>query len=245
MITQGEGAARLIGGQTAKTISQGFVTLQTAGVRELAAEYERMAKEFGKTANFRPIVRKAAQIIADGYGRRVGDVTGNLKASIDIKTKDYGSAMVAIVGPVQTGSKGSSDEQASGNHAWIVEFGTRRRAPGSGGRRAYINVHQAINGKMRRHSSMNNRQFANMSRGYYFLMSSYREPTRQARDGSGYPHDFGFTNGKQHPITLHPGETIAPMPAKHPMERTINSSQQAVFNSLRNAIQNSMDKLTR
>jgi hypothetical protein len=35
-------------------------------------------------------------------------------------------------------------------------------------------------------------------------------------------------SGEQHPITLHPGETIAPMPAHHLMEKTIQSTAGAV-----------------
>jgi hypothetical protein len=102
-----------------------------------------------------------------------------------------------------------------------------------------------INGKMRRHSSANDQQFANMSRGYYFLMGSRDEETRQARQGIGYPHDFGYSNGKQHPITLHPGDTYAPMPASHAMERSIAETKDAVLNTLKAAIQNSLDRLSK
>lgn len=244
MLTQGDGAARILGGQTANTIAQGFITLQTAGVRELAEAYEQLAREFGRQADFSPIVRKAAKIIEDGYASRVGDVTGGLKKSLKTKVKRYDSATVAITGPAQTGNVGSTETQASGNHAWLVEFGSGARRPGTRGRRTYVNVHQMINGRMRRHSSANDEQFRRMARGYYFLMGSINEPTRQARMGRGYPHDFGETDGKMHPITLHPGETYGAMPARHPMERTIQTSQVAVFNTLRNAIENSMRKLT-
>lgn len=243
MLTQGDGAARLIGGQTAKTLAQGFITIQTAGIKELAEEYERLALEFGRQANFTPIVRKAAKIIEDGYISRVGDVTGGLKKSMKTKVKQYGAATVAITGPAQTGNVGSTEAQASGNHAWLLEFGSGPRRPGTRGRRTYVNVHQMINGKMRRHSSANDEQFRRMARGYYFLMGSINEPTRQARMGRGYPHDFGETDGRMHPVTLHPGETYGAMPAKHPMERTIQSSQAVVFNTLKAAIENSMRKV--
>lgn len=244
MLTQGEGAARVLGGQTNNTIAQGFITLQTAGIRELAQALEDRAKRLGRSANFKPIVRKGAQIIAEGYAMRAGNVTGNLGKSVKIKVKEYGPATTAIVGPLQTGNKGATDKQASGNAAWIVEFGTGRRRPGTQGRRTYLNVHQSINGKMRRHSTQNNTQFANMSKGYYFLMGSKNEPTRQARSGIGYPHDFGFTDGRQHPITLHPGDTYAAMPARHPMERTINAEQQRVFNTLKSALENALESMS-
>jgi hypothetical protein len=74
-------------------------------------------------------------------------------------------------------------------------------------------------------------------------MGSANEPTRVAREGTGYPHDFGHSNGRRHPITLHPGEDYGAMPARHPMEQTIQASQQAVFNSLVSSIKNTMAKL--
>lgn len=243
MIERGRGV-RSVGESTGKSLADGFVTLQTAGISELAKKLEEMAAEMNKPNRLKSIVGNAARIIEQGYKNNVSDVTGNLRASVKIKTKNYSSAAVAVVGPTQTGPFGSTDEQASGNHAWMVEFGTDRRRPGTNNRRTYLNVHQMINGKMTRHSTANDKQFANMGRGYYFLMGSRNEPTRQARDGRGYPHDFGYTNGRQHPITLHPGEDYGAMPAKHPMERTIASNQQAVFNHMKAAIINTMNSLT-
>lgn len=243
MITRGEGAARLIGGETGKTIAEGFITVKTAGIRELAEELEELAQKLGKANQLENAVKKAARIIERAYAVNVGDVTGNLKASLKTKAKRYEDAVIAITGPVQTGPVGSSDDQKSGNHAWLVEFGTDRRRPGTKGRRTYVNVHQMVNGKMRRHSTMNDQQFASQSKGYYFLMGSRNEPTRQARAGSGYPHDFGYSSGKQHPIVLHPGEDYGPMPAKHAMQRAIEGNQQAVFNSLKAAIENTIEKL--
>lgn len=243
MITRGEGAARMIGDSTGKSIAEGFVTIQTAGIRELADELADLAKKLGKTNQLEAAVVKAARVIERAYAQNVGDVTGNLKASLKTKPKRYGSAVIAITGPMQTGPFGSTDEQASGNHSWLNEFGSDRRRPGTKGRRTYINVHQMINGRMRRHSTMNDQQFANQARGYYFLMGSLREPTRQARGGIGYPHDFGYSNGRQHPITLHPGEDFGAMPARHTMQRAIDSNQQAVYRTLETAIQNTINKL--
>jgi hypothetical protein len=243
MITVGEGAARVYGAESAKSLAEGFVTVRTAGIRELVEQLQALAKNVGKPDRLESIVRKGAKLIENDYKQRVGDVTGGLQKSVKTKTKVYEGAVVAITGPLQTGATGSSNTQASGNHAWLVEFGSGRRRPGTQGRRTYINVHQMINGKMRRHSSANDQQFAAMSRGYYFLMGSRNEPTRQAREGRGYPHDFGFTNGRQHPITLHPGEDYGAMPAKHPMERTIQAQGQAVYNTLEAAIKNTIESI--
>jgi hypothetical protein len=244
MITQGVGAPRVMDGQTGKQLTNAFVTVKTAGVRELAERLERIGAKMGEPKALEKCVELAGEHIKKGYKAKVNKVTENLSKSVRIETKTYDAAAVAVIGPWQSGTSGATSKQASGNHAWLVEFGTDARKPGTNGRQTYLNVHQMINGKMKRHSSANNQQFANMSKGYYFLMSSYDEPTRQARMGSGYPHDFGFTNGKMHPITLHPGETIAPMPAQHAMEKTIGEQQVAVFNTLKAAIQNSLDRLT-
>lgn len=245
MITQGEGEPRMFGGSTAKSLADGFVTIKTAGVRELAQELVKLAAEMEKKPNLAAIAKRGAKIIGDSYKARVNDVTGQLRGSVKSEVRHYDRATVAVVGPQQTGNRGTSSTQFSGNHAWLLEFGSGPRRPGTKGRRTYVNVHQAINGRMRRHSSANDIQFRNMSRGYYFLMGSKNEPTRQARDGSGYPHDFGYTNGRQHPIVLHPGDTYGAMPAKHPMERTIQAEQQRVFNTLKSAIENSIARLSK
>jgi hypothetical protein len=244
MITQGIGAPRILDGQTGKQLTDAFVTVRTAGIREIAEKLEAIAAKMGEPDALERCVELAGRHIQRGYKAKVSDVTGNLRKSTKIKTRTYDAAAVAIIGPIQTGTGSATEANGSGNHAWLVEFGTDRRKPGTKGRRTYLNVHQMINGKMRRHSSANNQQFANMAKGYYFLMGSINEATRQARQGVGYPHDFGYTNGKQHPVTLHPGEDYGAMPAKHAMEQTIGEQQGAVFNTLKAAIENTLARLT-
>lgn len=241
-ITQGYGAARMIGGQTANQIAKGFVSINTSGIRELALELQRLAAIAGDYDLLERHVKAAAKLIEARYKANVHDVTGNLRKSTRTRSKRYPNegGVIAITGPVQTGNVGSTETQASGNHAWLVEFGSGRRRPGTQGRRTYINVHQMINRRMRRHSTANDEQFARMGRGYYFLMGSKNEPTRQARAGIGYPHDFGFTNGRQHPVTLHPGETYKEMPASNAMQNAITSEQANVYNALKTAIENSL-----
>lgn len=246
MITQGQGSPRAFGGQTGKQLAEGFVSVQTAGAREVAAELRRIADSIGADADalLGDACVRAAEIIRKRYKAKVGNVTGNLSKSVrPPKKKVYpqDGAVVAIVGPWQSGRAGSREGAESGNAAWLVEFGTARRKPGTKGRRTYLNVHQMINGKMKRAGSFNNDQFANMSKGYYYLMGSINEPTRQARMGSGYPHDFGETGGKMHPITLHPGETYGAMPAKHAMEQTIAETGPEVLNTLINGIQSKIN----
>jgi hypothetical protein len=245
MITQGQGSPRTFGGQTGKSLAEGFVTVKTAGIRELAERLEALAAQMGEPKALESAVKKAGEHIKKGYKAKIRDATGNLSKSVYIKTKTYDAAAVAIVGPRQTGSGRGTEEGGSGNAAWIFEFGTGTRKPGTKGRRTYINVHQMINGKMRRHSSANDKQFANMSKGYYFLMGSKYEEARQAAMGKGYPHDFGVSGGKMHPITLHPGETYGRMPASHAMEKTISEQQGAVFNTLKAAIKANIDRLSK
>ena len=67
-------------------------------------------------------------------------------------------------------------------------------------------------------------------------MGSKNEPTRQARAGSGYPHDFIYALG--------PNETYGKMPASHAMQNTISQEQSAVFSTLQQAIKNSIMKLS-
>lgn len=245
MITQGQGSPRDFGGRSGKQLAEGFVNVQTGGAREVAEELRRLAQSVGENADklLEDAVKRAAKVIGDNYRRKVGDVTGNLKKSVRTRTKVYpqDNAVIAVVGPWQSGRAGSREGAESGNHAWLVEFGSGRRRPGTKGRRTYLNVHQLINGKMKRAGSFNNTQFANMSKGYYYLMGSINEPTRQARMGRGYPHDFGETDGKMHPITLHPGETYGEMPAKHAMENAIRESGPEALNTLINGIRSKIE----
>lgn len=245
MITQGQGSPRSFGGQTGKQLTEGFVTVQTAGAREVAEELRRLADSIGADADalLSEACNKAAKVIGDRYKQKVGNATGNLKKSVRIRKKVYpqDSAVVAIVGPWQSGRGASREGAESGNHAWLVEWGTGRRKPGTKGRRTYLNVHQMINRKMSRSGSFNNDQFANMSKGHYFLMGSINEPTRQAGMGKGYPHDFMVTGGKMHPFAIHPGETYGPMPAKHAMENAISEAGPEALNTLINNIRSKIN----
>lgn len=243
---------RDLGGRSGQQIASAFARVQITGVNELAAKLRRMSDDLGKSSVefFRRAVRDASKPISVGYINKVRDVTGNLRKSVDTETRYYPPGVfVAIVGPRQSGNRGADPETGSGKHAWLVEFGTGYRRPGTQNRRTYVNIHQAINGRMKRTQTMNDEQFARAGAGYYFLMGSLNEPTRQARRGSGYPHDFAGPGPrgdgrKQHPITLGPGDTIAPMPAQHAMENTIRESANVVQTLLINAINKRMARLS-
>jgi hypothetical protein len=241
---------RTFSGQTAKEILKGFINIRTSGAGELARELELIAiranQDPGKLRE--RAAKKAAKILEKGYKDRVRNVTGNLGKSIFSKTVQYKGVTVVVTGPshrVQGEEWDVNDTQGAGNHGWLVEFGTGARKPGSQNRRAYINVHQRINGRMTRMGSFNNEEFERMGRGYYFLMGSKNEPTRKAKAGSGYPHDFGSDGGRMHPVTMHPGETYGAMTAKHPMEWTITTRSGAVLESLISSLRNYVDELSK
>jgi hypothetical protein len=240
-ITQGEGAARIMDGYTGKQIAEGFVTIQTRGVREFALELQKRAARAGDFKALERCVTEAAKVIERGYKSRIRSATGNLKRSVRTKVKNYpqDGGVIAITGPIQTGPVASSEAQASGNHAWLYEFGTGPRRAGTRGRRTYINVHQAINGKMTRHSSANDEQFARMGAGFYFLMGSINVPGRETGRGAFVKKPGGGTR----PYYLAPGETYPAMPKSSAMKNTIDQEQMAVFNTLKNAIVNTLAKL--
>lgn len=234
------------GGMTGKQIVEGFVGVKTAGAREIAQRLEEMARRAGQDPAklMEKAVRAASRPIIKGYRNKVRNVTGNLGKSMTTRVRKYDGAAVAITGPRVTGPVGADPELGSGNHSWLVEFGTGPRKPGSQSRRTYINVHQQINFRMTRAGTFNNTQFERMGKGYYFLMGSKNERTRQAKMGSGYPHDFGSdAPGEMHPIVLRPGETLDPMPAQHPMERTISETSTEVLNTLINTMQGFLETL--
>jgi hypothetical protein len=245
-IRQHDATARDIGGTTALQQVGQFVTIRTSGARELFEQLDKLAGSITADAFLKRAVRTASQIIRDGYKDEASKhvATGNLAASVTTFSRVYknsnGSrAAIDVVGPRQTGNVGSQKGKESGNHAWLLEFGSGPRRPGTEGRRTYVNVHQSINRKMQLHpgKSMNDKQFANAGAGYYFLMGSMRE----RGPGSSYSRDFagpgpGGDGRPQHPITLKPGETIAPMPALHLMQDTITAHHRDVLRSLENSL---------
>lgn len=235
-------------GQTANEIVKGFINIQTVGAREVAKKLEMMAIRAGLDAGKlrEKAAKKAAKILEDGYKNKIRNATGNLSKSITTRVRQYEGATVAVTGPRVTGAVGADPEKGSGNHSWLIEFGTGPRKPGSQSRRAYVNVHQAINGRMKKVGGFNNTQFEKMGRGYYFLMGSKNEPTRQAKAGSGYPHDF-VPDGKggTRPFFLEAGETYGAMPAQHPMERTITENSSAVLSALIANMQGYIDELSK
>lgn len=194
-----------------------------ASVKVMLDNLEMLTKVYDRQDTLIKIVKRAAQPIKKHYKSLAlaHDVTGNLAASTRIKTKKYpNGGAVAIAGPRQTGS--GKPEMKSGNHAWLVEFGSDgRRKPSTRMKKTYINVHKMVNKKMKLHTQLeDSEKFAKRAKGFYFIMSSEKEPTRQARKGAGYPHDFF--------MALSPDETYGEMPAYGLMEKTIKTQTSKV-----------------
>lgn len=221
------------GGKTGKQTAQGFVRIGMSGMDDVLRRFYEIADSVSY-AEKKEAVRRASKPILDGYREKARQIeaTGNLYRSTKTLDRKYrsGEIAVAVTGPEQTGNAGATNKRASGNHAWLVEFGSKPRRPGTQNRRTYVNVHQMINGRMSRHSSTNDEAFGRMGAGYYFLMGSINEPTRQARMGRGYTHDFMRKQGddQMRPMTLHPGETYGAMPAHHIMQKTIQQKSSQV-----------------
>lgn len=233
---QGIGVAQqLDGGQTGVERANQFVTVRTAGARELVRRLNELVQAASSEQILASAVERAASPIREEYrnSAKQREATGNLYKSVGKpKIKTYagedGPAAVAVVGPRQTGAVGSRPGVESGNHAWLIELGTKERKPGTRGRRTYINVHQMINRKMRAAGGFNNDEFSKMGRGYYFLMGSKYE-REDARGRPGYSRDFagpgpGGDGRPQHPISLAPGDTIKGMKPQGLMEKAINSA---------------------
>lgn len=248
--------AVVIPGTQVRTPSTGFVTIQTVGARELARDLLRAANRAGKDAT-RPLTAAAVQAmqpVMESYRKNITDVTGNLRRSVRIKAgkKKYDGVGIAVGGPIHVVNSNEWDveKKGAGNHAFLAEFGTGPRRPGTQGRRTYLNVHQRINGRMNRTPNrgrpFDNQDFERMGRGFYFLMSSFKEPTRQSKKGSGYPHDF-LPDGKGgiRPFAIAPGETYGAMPARGWMDKAIRQSGQAALNSLMAALRSQIEKITR
>lgn len=250
MINRGSPTPIDFNGRTGKQIANAFVRIGMDGMDEVLKRFYEIEQSVSY-AEKAAAVKKASVPILEGYKQRARaiEATGNLARSTKTLPRKYrsGEVAVAVTGPEQTGSAGASIKRASGNHAWLVEFGSKPRKPGSQNRRAYVNVHQMINGKMSRHSSTNDESFSRMGAGYYFLMGSRNEPTRQARMGRGYTHDFMRLPGddEMRPMTLHPGETYGGMPALGLMQKTITQKQGQVRSILEGELIQLINKASR
>ena len=246
----------LDGGQTGAQRAQAFSRVRLEGAEELVLALIKLSTTFGEDASvpLTAAAKKAARPIMGLYAENISDVTGNLRRSIDVRgpKKKYPAVGIAVAGPVHvvSGKEWDVEKKGAGNHGYLYEFGTGPRKPGSLKRRAYVNVHQRINGKMRTISNpfgnrswFNNEEFESLGRGYYFLMGSSREKHPERREGRG-----AFAKGKDgktRPYTLSPGETYPAMPASHAMEQAINRGKTQSFSVLEKELRKLIAQRTR
>lgn len=236
------------GGRTGAQAAGDFIRIRLEGEQELIASLLRAATRAGVEAT-KPLneaCKAAMRKVMEQYKRGISDVTGNLRRSVQvrgIKGQRARGVGVAVGGPTHrvAGKEWDVEEKGAGNHAWLVEFGTGRRRPGTQGRRTPISVHQRINGRFRRQGDstqwVSNDEFDRLGRGNYFIMSSFREPTRQKRRGSGYPHDFI--------MALESGQTYGAMRPQSLMENAIRSASRPALNTLIEAIRGQIEKIAR
>lgn len=241
-------------GQTGLERVQTFSRVRFEGARELVQELLRLSTSFGEDATgpLTAAAKKAAKPIMAEYKANIQDVTGNLKRSVAIKAgrNKYPATGIAVTGPQHAvaGKEWDVDRKGAGNHGWLVEFGTGRRKPGSLKRRTYVNVHQRINGKMRRvgadgRSWSNNEEFEKLGRGYYFLMGSKNEQHPERREGRGA--FVKSAKGGTRPYTLQSGDTYPAMPPSHIMEDAIIASRMESFGVLKSELQKLINKRRR
>ncbi len=109
-----------------------MITVDLIGARELQRAFKTLEKKVqrsvgrkGITAGSTPLMKRIRALAPVGP-------TGNLKKSIGRKYKRFGGVDVVIVGPrIKTG-------EASGQHAYIVEYGTKERFTESGASRGVM-----------------------------------------------------------------------------------------------------------
>lgn len=225
-------------GQTGLERANSFIRMRTEGAQDVIEALLRLATRAGQDAT-RPLTdasKKAMRGVMAAYKANINKVTGNLQRSVRVQDgkKKYPGIGIAVGGPVHVkeGKKWDILKKGAGNHAWLTEFGTSVRKPGSQGRKTLLYVHQRVNGKMKRlggsNALFNNSQFEQMSRGYYFLMGSKNNPQRSSGPGAFVKKDGGGTR----PMTLGPNDTYGAMPASHAMEKAIQSSRSQATQTL-------------
>lgn len=234
------------GGFTGTQAVADFIKIRMEGEEELIAALLRAAVRAGVEARgpLNAACKEALKPIMQKYKENVPQVTGNLHRSIEIRNIKGQRARgvgAAIGGPthVKTGKEWDVETKGAGNHAWLVEFGTGRRRPGTQGRRTLINLHRKTNKGFRRIGDstqwVRNDEFDRLGRGNYFIMSSYNSPNRKR--GQGYPHDFF--------MAIEPGETYGEMPARHAMQRALGQARSAAMSTLTDALRAQIAKITR
>lgn len=170
------------------------------------------------------VVMKAIKPFEDSY-RELAErhkATGNLAKSVNRKYKAYDatSTAVGIAGPKHTGAQAATAESGSGNHAWLIEFGSHGpRRPGGGPKKPALYVQQEVNGRLHGIGAMNSLDFEQAPAGTYFVMGTKNRDPKVSDD-------------KQYIRRLGPNETYGAMPALGWMQSVVEQKSADVNRSI-------------
>ncbi len=108
-----------------------FIVVDLTGARELQQAFKTLEKKAKRAVGRKGITAGSTLLMKRMRALAPVGKTGNLKRSIGRKYKRYGGVDVVIVGPRIT-------EEASGQHAYIVEYGTKERFTEAGASRGVM-----------------------------------------------------------------------------------------------------------
>ena len=198
-------------------------------LREIIDALQKLPKEIAAKQQ-KKVLKKAAvvgRIALESQVGKLGRVTGNLAASIMLKSKVYSSNIVGI--PVSIfvvgfrRATGGKNPASLGFHSHLVEFGTQnRRFPG-----------KSVAGKKKRFvvdGRIVTRRDRVKQETIQTILSSFNTRRRMQGESAQYPFDF-FTNAG----------SVAPMPALRPLGKAFSASQgqmaQIIESGMRSALQ--------
>ena len=198
-------------------------------LREIINALQKLPKDIAM-AQQKKVLKKAAAVgkaaLASQVGK-IGRVTGNLAASVSVKSKAYTNnrqnipVSIFVVGFRR--ATGGKNPASRGFHSHLVEFGTQgRRFPG-----------KSVAGKKKRFivdGRIVTRRDRVKQDTIQTILSSFNTRRRMQGESAQYPLDF-FTNAG----------SVAPMPALRPLSKAFAASQgqmaQIIESGMRKALQ--------
>ena len=198
-------------------------------LREIINALQKLPKDIAM-AQQKKVLKKAAAVgkaaLASQVGK-IGRVTGNLAASVSVRSKVYPSNIVGI--PVSVfvvgfrRATGGNNPASRGFHSHLVEFGTQGRRFG-GKSTAGKKIRVIANGRI---VTRRDRVKAQATSS---ILSSFNKRRRVPGEDGQYPFDFITNKG-----------SVAPMPALHPLRNAFSASQgqmaQIIEAGMRSALQ--------
>ena len=198
-------------------------------LREIINALQKLPKDIAM-AQQKKVLKKAAAVgkaaLASQVGK-IGRVTGNLAASVSVRSKAYTNnrqnipVSIFVVGFRRAG--GGKNPASRGFHSHLVEFGTQgRRFAG-----------KSVAGKKTRtivDGRIVTRRDRVKAQATSSILSSFNKRRRVPGEDGQYPFDFITNKG-----------SVAPMPALHPLRNAFSASQgqmaQIIEAGMRSALQ--------